>query len=94
MQSCVIGISLWNGSKPLVQVAKFAPNPPNAGLLKPAVSELKPAPQFGAGDHRAETRKRGDARRERGGLGFTRRAVGFPRPVRPRDEALEAHPAI
>src|SRR5262245_38937720 len=44
LQSWLIGSSLWNGSMPLVQVAKFAPKPPKAGLLL----ELKPAPQLGA----------------------------------------------
>ena len=48
MQSWLIGVDLLNGSMPLVHVAKFAPKPPNSGLLLPAVSELKPRPQFGA----------------------------------------------
>src|SRR5262245_37519053 len=47
MQSWLIGVALSNGLMPLVQVAKLAPKPPNAGLLLPLASELKPLPQFG-----------------------------------------------
>src|SRR5688572_11368153 len=47
MQSWVTGVDLLNGSNPLVQVAKFAPNPAKGELLKPAVRESKPLPQSG-----------------------------------------------